>query len=159
MYISRIRMLIQNVFDINRCGEPAAESVYSNFSLLLTEEPVEEPDIIDMGTIYGESKSWTPGFAGEENGEEGDDDEASFDIDDILYFPHEQKEIDISKTIRDLVHLEITINAICNPSCRGLCLKCGTNLNTRTCSCSHSTEVEKKNFGPLGDLKKQMQQR
>lgn len=136
----------------NRCGEPAADCIYSNFSLLLTEDPIEEPEIIDMGVMFGEDKSRPP-----PTDEEGDDeDEASIDLDDRLYFPPENKEIDISKHMRDLVHLEITINAVCDPNCKGMCLQCGTNLNTSSCNCREE-QVEEKARGPLGNLRKQMQ--
>ncbi|XP_030548694.1 large ribosomal RNA subunit accumulation protein YCED homolog 1, chloroplastic [Rhodamnia argentea] len=136
----------------NRCGEPAAECIYSNFSLLLTEDPIEEPELIDMGVIFGRDKS-KPSPADEEG---DDEDEGSIDLDDRLYFPPEEKEIDISKHLRDLVHVEITINAVCDPNCKGMCLKCGTNLNTSSCACREDP-VEKKVQGPLGNLRKQMQ--
>jgi hypothetical protein len=38
----------------HRCAEPAPEGIFANFSLLLTEDPVVEPDVIDLGTIYAE---------------------------------------------------------------------------------------------------------
>lgn len=90
------------------------------------------------------------------NIEEDEDDDDSIDWDDRLYFPPEEKEIDISKNIRDTVHLEITINAICDPKCKGICLKCGTNLNTSKCNCSEE-QVQEKTYGPLGNLRKQME--
>ncbi|KAL9244253.1 hypothetical protein vseg_018050 [Gypsophila vaccaria] len=135
----------------NRCGEPAAESVYSNFSLLLTEEPVVEPDTINLGTMYGEEVKTVGTGENEE-----DEDDALIDIEDRLHFPPEEKEIDISKQIRDLIHLEITINSICDSKCKGICLQCGTNLNTSLCNCSKQENVDT-GFGPLGDLRKQMQ--
>jgi hypothetical protein len=138
-----------------RCGEPAAESVFSNFTLLLSEEPIEEPEVISMGAMFGDGKVKI--FSGISE-EEEEDDEASIDLDDRLYFPPEEKAIDISKNIRDMVHVEITINAICDPSCKGLCLNCGTNLNTSSCSC-RKEEVKEKSNGPLGNLKKQMQRK
>ncbi|KAJ6357355.1 hypothetical protein OIU78_005250 [Salix suchowensis] len=132
-----------------RCGEPVAEGIFSNFSLLLCEEPIEEPEIIDMGTVFGNDKSKSSIC------EEEDDDEASIDWDDRLHFPPEDKEIDISKSLRDMVHVEITLDVICDPACKGLCLECGTNLNKSSCNCS--TEKEKdRGPGPLKDLKKQM---
>ncbi|XP_076885550.1 large ribosomal RNA subunit accumulation protein YCED homolog 1, chloroplastic-like [Bidens hawaiensis] len=127
----------------NRCGGPAVDCVFSNFSLVLTEEPIEEPEVINMGVIYGQS-------------EQGDDEE-SVDLDDWLYFPPEEKLIDISKHIRDMVHLEIKINAICDPMCKGLCLNCGQNLNNGSCSCSQQGS-KSKSYGPLGGLKVKMQQ-
>lgn len=133
-----------------RCGQPAAECVFSNFSLLLTEEPVEEPETIDdMGVIFGD-------FKNSKSEEEDDDDD--IDWEDRLFFPPEEKTIDISKHVRDIVHLEITINALCDPNCKGLCLKCGINLNLNRCSCGKQ-EVKEKGYGPLGDLKERMQQR
>lgn len=138
---------------VKRCGEPTAQCIFTNFSFLLTEEPVEESDTVNLGVLCGEDKVQSFSAIGEE-GE--DDDEASIDLEDWLYFPTEEKEIDISKHIRDLVHLEITIDAVCNPNCKGLCFKCGTNLNTRSCNCSKKV-VEKKGYGPLGNLKSQMQ--
>ncbi|CAA6655794.1 unnamed protein product [Spirodela intermedia] len=107
------------VLGCNRCGGPAAENVFSNFALLLTEDPIAEPEEFDLGTIYGTEKS--RGFS--MGGEDEDEDEESIDLDDRLYFPSDEKAIDISKNIRDIVHLEITINAVCDPSCKGLCLK------------------------------------
>nr|CAD1830670.1 unnamed protein product [Ananas comosus var. bracteatus] len=130
------------------CAEPAAECVFSNFALLLSEDPIKEPEEINMGTLYGEDKA-------------GDNDDASIDIDDQLYFPAEEKEIDISKHIRDIVHVEITINAVCDVNCKGLCLRCGTNLNRSSCSCGKEMVPEKGkgNGGPLKELRKQMQQK
>ena len=126
-----------------RCGGPAAENVFSNFSLLLTEDPIEdEEEEIDLGTIFGSEK-----FSNL------DDDEELIDPDDRLYFPVEEKSIDISKNIRDLIHLEITINPVCDPNCRGLCLKCGTNLNNSKCRCQEEKFNE---LGPLGSLRQQM---
>ena len=102
-----------------------------------------------MGVIYGQSKA---------NGtEEQEDDLADIDLDDWLYFPPEEKSIDISKNIRDMVHLEITINGLCDPMCKGLCLKCGQNLNTSSCKCSQQNS-KPKSYGPLGGLKEKMKQ-
>ncbi|CAA2989637.1 Hypothetical predicted protein [Olea europaea subsp. europaea] len=153
----RLDGIIRTVLSLgcNRCGEPAAESVYSDFSILLSEEPIQESETINMGVIFGEDKFKSFGV----NEEDESDDDALIDPEDQLYFPLGEKFIDISKNIRDLVHIEITINAVCNPSCKGLCLKCGTNLNISNCNC-RTNEVGGKGYGhgPLGGLKKQMQQ-
>ncbi|WCJ20538.1 hypothetical protein M5689_002760 [Euphorbia peplus] len=147
----RLDGIIKTVITLacNRCGEPTAESIYSNVAILLSEEAIPEPDIIDIGMMFGEDKYGS----GEE---EEDEDDRSVDWDDRLYFPPEEKEIDISKNIRDLIHIEITLNGICGPSCKGLCLKCGTNLNISTCRCNEE-KIEGKGYGPLKDLKAQMQ--
>ncbi|KAH7569808.1 hypothetical protein JRO89_XS05G0002700 [Xanthoceras sorbifolium] len=140
--------------DCNRCCQPAAESVFSNISLLLSEQPIEEPEILDMGVMFGKDNLSIG------SKEEEDDDEASIDWDDQLYFPLEEKEIDISKNIRDLVHVEITMNAICDPKCKGICLNCGTNLNKDKCDCStEDEEVKERSYGPLGNLRRQMERK
>jgi uncharacterized protein len=33
------------------------------------------------------------------------------------------------------VYLEIPMKPLCSPECRGLCPRCGANLNTETCAC------------------------
>lgn len=101
-----------------------------------------------MGVMFGD-------LTNKGVGEELDDD--SIDWEDRLFFPREEKTIDISKHIRDMVHLEITINSVCDPTCKGLCLECGTNLNLSSCSCSKQKAKETA-YGPLGDLKERMQQ-
>nr|AFK44748.1 unknown [Lotus japonicus] len=122
----RLDGIIKTVIGLlcNRCCMPSAESVFSEFSLLLSEEPIVEPETIDLGVIFGEDKITTSGDRGL------DDDDALIDLDDQLYFPPEEKHIDISKNIRDRVHLEITMNSVCDPGCKGMCLKCGQNFNT-----------------------------
>ncbi|MED6196383.1 hypothetical protein PIB30_046918 [Stylosanthes scabra] len=154
----RLDGIIKTVIGLlcSRCGMPSAESIFSEFSVLLTEEPVEEPETIDLGVIYGEDIYTAFGNSGEGNEDEDDENDALIDLDDRLHFPLEDKEIDISKNIRDRVHLEITMNSVCDPGCKGICMKCGQNFNTGNCNCSQE-EVKEKSFGPLGNLKEQMQ--
>ncbi|KAJ4846781.1 hypothetical protein Tsubulata_014094 [Turnera subulata] len=129
--------------DCYSCMEPTAESVYSNFSLLLTEEPVEEPEDFDIDKIFVKN---TSSRANSQRNE--DDEDASIFWDDRLYFPPNEKEVDISKNIRDLLHLEDTLDVMCDPNCKGACLKCGTNWNTGSCNCAEETEKQK-GYGPL----------
>lgn len=149
----RLDGIIKTVISLlcNRCGMPSAECIFSEFSLLFTEDPIDEPDIIDLGVIYGEDK-----FKSSGNIDEDDDDDAFIDLDDQLHFPPEEQEIDISKNIRDRVHIEISMNSICDPGCKGMCLKCGQNFNIGNCNCSKE-EVKDKSYGPLGNLKERMQ--
>uniref|UniRef100_A0ACD5ZEY2 Uncharacterized protein n=1 Tax=Avena sativa TaxID=4498 RepID=A0ACD5ZEY2_AVESA len=141
-----------------RCGEAAPEGIFANFSLLLTEDPVEEPDIVDLGTVYEEDQTKFPSVTGSQ-----DEDDQDIDWDDRLHFPAGEKEIDISKHIRDIIHLEITLDAFCSATCKGLCLVCGANLNTSTCSCGGTEETQardvKRRPGSLKDLLKPMQNR
>uniref|UniRef100_A0A0E0GX36 DUF177 domain-containing protein n=1 Tax=Oryza nivara TaxID=4536 RepID=A0A0E0GX36_ORYNI len=139
------------------CAEPAPQGIFANFSLLLTEGRVEEPDVVDLGTIFEEEQTKAPVLTGSQ--EDGDDED--IDWDDRLHFPAGEKEIDISKHIRDIIHLEITLDALCSPTCKGLCVGCGENLNTSSCSCNTEKQQAKaKNVqrrGPLKDLLKPLQ--
>lgn len=134
----------------NRCGEPAAERVFSNFCLLLTEKPLKVPTQKTLRIVSWADKAKGDGEIGED-----EDEETEIDLDDQMHFPAEEKEVDISKYIRDTVHLEFTINGVCDVNCKGLCLSCGTNLNRNSCTCG--TQNEYVAYGPLGSLKKQMQ--
>lgn len=128
---------------IYSCGGASAKSVYSNLTMLLSEEPIEEPEETNLGTILGEDDH------------DNDNDEKLIDFEDQVYFPSEQMELDISKQIRDLVHVEITINSVCDVGCKGMCLKCGANLNKTNCRC----RSEEKTGGPLQNLREQMEQK
>jgi uncharacterized protein len=47
-------------------------------------------------------------------------------------------EIDVSQEIRDLVVLSLPYQTICSPGCKGLCQRCGANLNVESCRCNGS---------------------
>ncbi|PNX79478.1 hypothetical protein L195_g035464 [Trifolium pratense] len=96
---------------------PSAETIFSEFSLLLTEEPpIDEPDTINFVVILGKDKI----SSRRKSGEDDDDEDALIDLDDQLHFPPEEKQIDISKNIRDRVHLKITLNSVCDSACKAL---------------------------------------
>ncbi len=43
--------------------------------------------------------------------------------------------IDLNPEIREEVILDYPIKPLCNLSCKGLCIKCGNNLNQGGCNC------------------------
>jgi uncharacterized protein len=56
-----------------------------------------------------------------------------------LNFAIEPKEmlVELDPLIRDEVILEYDIKQLCRPDCRGLCVKCGKDLNLGECSCTN----------------------
>lgn len=60
----------------------------------------------------------------------------SEDNQDVNYFDGDQ--LDISPMIRDVLLSDQPLNNICNADCRGLCLKCGANLNHGDCGCDRT---------------------
>eukprot|EP00252_Welwitschia_mirabilis_P001485 TRINITY_DN11348_c0_g1_i1.p1 TRINITY_DN11348_c0_g1~~TRINITY_DN11348_c0_g1_i1.p1 ORF type:complete len:316 (-),score=34.61 TRINITY_DN11348_c0_g1_i1:468-1415(-) len=117
-----------------RCGEIVVERVFSNFCLLLTNNPVNEAVEASVELDFGKHDQYR------ESSGDVDDDELDIYSDDQMYFPHEKKEIDLSKYIRDIVHLEDTLNAICDVNCKGICTDCGVNLNKKVCQCNNMHE-------------------
>lgn len=43
--------------------------------------------------------------------------------------------IDLSKGVRDQIILSMPLKPLCKESCKGLCPKCGANLNRESCNC------------------------
>lgn len=50
----------------------------------------------------------------------------------------EDGHIDLEPLIREYLTLEIPIQPLCKPDCKGLCVECGENLNVRMCE--HQTK-------------------
>lgn len=59
---------------------------------------------------------------------------------DIIYVSESGIDIDISVT-EELV-LELPLYRLCKDDCKGLCSKCGKNLNEGACSCSDEKEID-----------------
>jgi DUF177 domain-containing protein len=54
---------------------------------------------------------------------------------DIEYSYYEGEEIDLSPSIREQLILALPTRALCRDDCRGLCPRCGMNLNYGACGC------------------------
>lgn len=55
------------------------------------------------------------------------------DNDNYIYC---DKVIELDKVLKDNIILNLPARQICSADCKGLCPKCGVNLNTEICSCS-----------------------
>ncbi|MGQ9832390.1 MAG: YceD family protein [Candidatus Villigracilaceae bacterium] len=62
----------------------------------------------------------------------------------------EDANLNLSPLVRDYALLEIPINPICKPDCKGLCPQCGQNLNEA--DCGHSDHQDDSPFAVLKDL-------
>lgn len=65
--------------------------------------------------------------------DQGDDGEGEGDS---YGFDSGQPDLDLSKAVREELILAINPYVVCDPECRGLCAKCGTNLNEGACDCA-----------------------
>lgn len=47
----------------------------------------------------------------------------------------EHEVIDLTADVREDILLSLPFNALCSPECKGLCAKCGADLNRKKCAC------------------------
>ncbi len=55
--------------------------------------------------------------------------------DELRSFLPGQPEINIRTDVRDALLLAVPMKLLCREDCKGLCQKCGTNLNIEMCRC------------------------
>lgn len=74
--------------------------------------------------------------------------------DNLTYLSPETDLIDISNDVRDFSILSVPMKKLCYEDCKGLCYKCGKNLNEGDCSCNnHETDSR---WFPLVELKNKL---
>jgi uncharacterized protein len=73
---------------------------------------------------------------------------------DYLFLPSNEAVWDLNGVIREIILLTVPENPLCGENCRGLCPKCGQNLNVKQCGCDQI-----RNDSPLGQLKDLLTQR
>ena len=54
----------------------------------------------------------------------------------ISYLPPDTHIIDLSKDVREYMILSIPMKRLCKEDCKGLCVKCGSDLNEKQCECA-----------------------
>jgi len=70
---------------------------------------------------------------------------------DLEFSLYDGDQIDLSPLIREQFLLSLPTRSLCREDCRGLCPKCGINLNNGQCSCSEQTADPR--LAPLRNLK------
>lgn len=69
-----------------------------------------------------------------ENAGEG---EREVEEDDLTTSYYRDQVIDLGQLMLEQFYLAVPMKPLCQEDCRGLCVECGTNLNTGSCSCVH----------------------
>lgn len=46
-------------------------------------------------------------------------------------------ELDVNEFVLEQILLDVPMKPLCDESCKGICPKCGADLNVRTCDCEH----------------------
>ncbi|MBU2493362.1 MAG: DUF177 domain-containing protein [Bacteroidetes bacterium] len=71
----------------------------------------------------------------------------------VHYLSPEIDKINLSEDTIEYCKLSIPLKILCDENCKGLCLKCGADLNKETCGCV------KENFNPVWDELKKLKDR
>ncbi len=74
---------------------------------------------------------------------------------DLSYYIND--EIDISELVKEQVMLNIPMKTVCQADCRGICTRCGVDLNEDVCTCGEK-EIDPR-LAPLNKLKAIMKDR
>ncbi len=76
------------------------------------------------------------------------------EISDITYLPVDADKIDITDDIRDYAVLAVPMKKLCKEDCKGLCARCGKDLNEGECNCAKE-EIDPR-WLPLMELKNKL---
>jgi uncharacterized protein len=72
---------------------------------------------------------------------------------DLLLSAYEGGAVDLDELVREQILLALPSRHLCGEDCKGLCQKCGANLNEGHCSCEQG-EADPR-WAALADLKKE----
>lgn len=77
--------------------------------------------------------------------------DAPEDDEDDTLFPLEGDGIDVSSVLETCFILQTDMRFLCRPDCRGLCPRCGKNLNDGPCGCTEDVDPRLAVLGQLLD--------
>jgi uncharacterized protein len=80
----------------------------------------------------------------------------SLSVSDMSHFYErdENKEFDLIPDMREDILVALPLNSVCGKNCKGLCLVCGTDLNSGECGCENPSSFPNTDaWGKLDKLK------
>ncbi|MGZ3460806.1 MAG: YceD family protein [Archangium sp.] len=129
------------VADCKRCLVEAKLELPVSFTINFVPESLARgEDVLDEEALEEKDRGQS------ENG-------GSFALDDADEEVFNGKVIDLEPIVREQVLLALPMNAVCREDCRGLCMKCGQNLNEKQCGCE--TKFEDPRLAVLKNFKLQ----
>jgi len=99
-------------------------------------KPVSLDEQVDLVRSYVPADQLRRGH--EHRGESDDASSASFDPETVDEEPYEGKELDLKPAVREQILLQIPGSPLCGEDCKGLCPKCGRDLNDGDCGCDRT---------------------
>lgn len=106
-------------------------------------DPFEAPLVASFALTYTEE---LPQVADEEGAEE-----VEIDADEMGLILFHGDEIDLRQAVEEQVVLALPLRPLCREKCKGLCARCGADLNEGECGCDRSDFNIK--FAALKDFK------
>lgn len=61
--------------------------------------------------------------------------------DNLYYLSPDTDKIDLKSDVVDYAILSVPMKKLCQEDCKGLCSRCGANLNRETCKCSEEDKI------------------
>ncbi len=98
-------------------------SVLMNFCCCRCLEKVQEKISSEIITYFEKTDRAIP------------DGEKLTEADDLEILDYGVKTIDLSHRVSEIINLNLPMKPLCNSDCKGLCPKCGNNLNKSSCAC------------------------
>jgi uncharacterized protein len=86
-------------------------------------------------------------FCERRDGELSEEDRQALEEGGLVF--HDGRSLDLFEEIRQSVALEIPWHPVCRPDCRGLCPRCGHDLNQGDCDCAREQDSR---WAPLKNL-------
>ena len=77
-------------------------------------------------------------------------DETEGDFEDVKYLHPDTDKIELDEDVRDFAILAVPMKKLCAENCKGLCPRCGKNLNDGPCNC------REENFDPRWESPQQL---
>ena len=68
-------------------------------------------------------------------------DEKNDDDINVYQLPPDSDKIDLSEDVIDFANLAIPMKNLCSEDCKGLCPRCGINLNEKKCNCNEDDSL------------------
>ncbi|MDI6773865.1 MAG: DUF177 domain-containing protein [Verrucomicrobiota bacterium] len=68
----------------------------------------------------------------------------------VIELPPDALSVDLTEDIRETILLRLSGYPVCRADCKGLCVRCGANLNRETCCCKPPDDGQ---WGALDQLK------
>jgi uncharacterized protein len=122
----------------NRCTANISLEVPVRFSLrMIREKPEIDPD---ENADSQKSRSGQRRQVRERDSQE--EEMASFELDEIDAEPFDGKTIDLDPIVREQVMLALPLTVVCHEECKGLCMKCGQDLNESDCGHGKVKDVD-----------------